>query len=81
MDHVLVPPLVGAVTEAAGEAPILVPMSGASMPLHLFTEQLEKPAVVVPIANHDNNQHAADENLRLANLWYGVDLYTALLMM
>lgn len=49
------------------------------MPLYLFTESLGKPAVVVPIANHDNNQHAADENLRVANLWYGVDLYAALL--
>jgi hypothetical protein len=35
--------------------------------------------VVLPIANHDNNQHAANENLRLGNLWYGVDLFAALL--
>ena len=81
MEDPLVPPLVGAVTGAAGEAPLLVPMSGASMPLHMFTADLGKPAVVVPIANHDNNQHAADENLRLANLWFGVDVYAALLTM
>lgn len=78
MDHPLVSSIARAVRAAAGEAPIMVPMSGASMPLHFFTEVLGKPAVVVPIANHDNNQHAADENLRLANLWYGVDLYAAL---
>jgi hypothetical protein len=29
--------------------------------------------------NHDNNQHAANENLRIANLWYAVELYAALL--
>jgi len=40
-----------------------------------------KPALILPIANHDDNQHAADENLRIANLWYGIDLYAALLTM
>jgi acetylornithine deacetylase/succinyl-diaminopimelate desuccinylase-like protein len=79
MEHPTVAGVVEAVTTAAGEPPLMVPMSGASMPLYLFTESLGKPAVVVPIANHDNNQHAADENLRVANLWYGVDLYAALL--
>jgi len=37
--------------------------------------------VILPIANHDNNQHASNENIRLANLWYGVDLYASLLTM
>jgi hypothetical protein len=25
--------------------------------------------ITVPIANYDDNQHAANENLRLQNLW------------
>jgi len=33
----------------------------------------------VPIANHDNNQHAANENLRLKNLWDAIEVYAALL--
>ena len=33
------------------------------------------------IANHDNNQHAADENLRIGNLWYGIKLMSALMTM
>ena len=37
--------------------------------------------MVVPIANHDDNQHAPDENLRLANLWYGIYLMAAVLTM
>jgi len=37
------------------------------------------PVVNLPIANYDDNQHAADENLRLRNLWDGVELYSALL--
>jgi len=51
------------------------------VPLHSFTEVLGVPLLVVPMANHDNNQHAANENLRLANLWYGIDLMAALLTM
>ena len=31
-----------------------------------------------PIANHDDNQHAANENLRLQNLWDGIEIYAAL---
>jgi hypothetical protein len=27
--------------------------------------------IAVPIANYDDNQHAENENLRLANLWDG----------
>ena len=42
---------------------------------------LDSGAIVVPVANHDNNQHAPDENLRIANLWYAIDLYAALLTM
>ncbi|MFV2007305.1 MAG: M20/M25/M40 family metallo-hydrolase, partial [Longimicrobiales bacterium] len=74
--------LVTAVREAAGEKGlVVVPALGGSLPLYLFTEIMNQPAVVVPIANHDDNQHAADENLRVRNLWYGIDLYAALLTM
>ncbi|MEA2788907.1 MAG: hypothetical protein QOG73_1313, partial [Acetobacteraceae bacterium] len=31
-----------------------------------------------PIANHDDNQHAANENIRLQNLWDGIDVYVGL---
>jgi acetylornithine deacetylase/succinyl-diaminopimelate desuccinylase-like protein len=60
---------------------VLAPALGGSLPLYLFTEGLGKPLVVVPIANHDDLQHAPDENLRIANLWYGIDLYAHLLTM
>lgn len=35
--------------------------------------------MIPPIADPDNNQHAADENLRLGNRWYAVDLDALLL--
>ena len=54
-------------------------MMGASVPMHLFDDVLQTPVVGVPIVNHDNNQHAANENLRLQNLWDGVELYAELI--
>jgi acetylornithine deacetylase/succinyl-diaminopimelate desuccinylase-like protein len=76
-------PVVGHLQElaarAAGEPAVALPTLGGSVPLHHFEQALGAPAVILPIANPDNNQHAADENLRLGNLWYGVDLFALLL--
>jgi acetylornithine deacetylase/succinyl-diaminopimelate desuccinylase-like protein len=37
------------------------------------------PVIGLPIVNHDNNQHAANENQRLQNLWDGIETYAAML--
>jgi acetylornithine deacetylase/succinyl-diaminopimelate desuccinylase-like protein len=37
--------------------------------------------ITVPIANHDNNQHSYNENIRVQNLWDGIELMAALLTM
>ena len=78
--------VIGAASRAADRAfgpgsLVLAPGMGGTLPLYLFTDIAGKPAIVVPVANHDNNQHAPDENLRIANLWYAIDLYAALLTM
>ena len=41
----------------------------------------DAPTIVMPIGNHDNNQHSFDENLRMQNLWDGIELMAALLTM
>jgi hypothetical protein len=33
------------------------------------------------IGNHDNNQHSSNENLRVQNLWDGIERMAALLTM
>jgi acetylornithine deacetylase/succinyl-diaminopimelate desuccinylase-like protein len=81
LDAPLARDVIGAASEAAGEEPILAPTLGGSLPLYLFEEVLGTPAVGVPIANHDDNQHAPDENLRVGNLWYGIDLVAAIMTM
>lgn len=71
-----------AVLQVVGEAVdgslIQVPMLGGSVPMYLFTDALKVPVIVVPIVNHDNNQHAAHENLRLQNLWDGIEVFAQL---
>jgi acetylornithine deacetylase/succinyl-diaminopimelate desuccinylase-like protein len=73
-----VAPIIAAAERAAGEPVVLMPTLGGSLPLYLFTEQLGDPIVVVPIANHDDNQHAPDENIRIGNLWYGIQLFASI---
>ena len=63
---------------AAGHEPVRLPSVGGSIPMYLFQQPDNTPVIGLPIANHDDNQHAADENLRLQNLWDGIDVYAAL---
>jgi acetylornithine deacetylase/succinyl-diaminopimelate desuccinylase-like protein len=71
--------LLDAASRASGGTVVTMPTLGGSVPLHHFAEVLRAPAVILPIANADNSQHAADENIRVGNLWYGVDLWSVLL--
>jgi acetylornithine deacetylase/succinyl-diaminopimelate desuccinylase-like protein len=69
-------------TAEAARGPIVkLPTMGGSVPLFMIDEQLHVPTISVPIVNHDNNQHSANENLRLQNLWDGIELMAALLAM
>jgi acetylornithine deacetylase/succinyl-diaminopimelate desuccinylase-like protein len=72
--------LLAALADGAAQPPLAVPTLGGSGPGYLFTEVLGAPVVTLPLANFDNNQHAANENLRLGNLWDGVEMYAGLLV-
>jgi acetylornithine deacetylase/succinyl-diaminopimelate desuccinylase-like protein len=67
--------------ESARGPVVKLPTMGGSVPLYMIEETLHTPTITVPIANHDNNQHSFDENIRLENLWDGIDLLAALLAM
>jgi len=67
--------------ESARGPVVKLPTMGGSVPLYMIEETLHAPTITVPIANHDNNQHSFDENIRLDNLWDGIDLLAALLAM
>jgi hypothetical protein len=55
------------------------PTSGGSLPLYLFEQYLHVHTITVPVANHENNQHAENENIRLANLWAGIESMAAIM--
>jgi len=69
-----------AAADGAQQAPLRAPTLGGSGPSYLFTKVLGVPVVTISIANFDNNQHAANENLRLQNLWDGIELYAGMLV-
>jgi acetylornithine deacetylase/succinyl-diaminopimelate desuccinylase-like protein len=82
MDHPELLPVIQAVKSFTGDDLVLLPSEGGSN--GVFTavfDGLGQPGISVNIANHDNNQHAEDENIRIGNLWYGIDLMSVLLTM
>jgi acetylornithine deacetylase/succinyl-diaminopimelate desuccinylase-like protein len=68
---------VATIMSAAGHAPVRLPTVGGSLPMYLLQQQGNTPVIGLPIANHDDNQHAENENLRLQNLWDGIEIYAA----
>ena len=67
------------ITRAHG-VPVQVPMLGGSLPVSVMVDAVGAPMVGLPIVNHDNNQHAYDENLRLQNLWDGIAMFAAVMV-
>ena len=59
---------------------LITPTMGGSLPIYLFEDNLEAPIVILPVANHDNNQHGRDENLRLKNLFDAIEMYAEVLV-
>ena len=47
----------------------------------MIEQTLGHDTIAMPIANHDNNQHSFNENIRIQNLWDGIELMAALLTM
>lgn len=71
--------LVKVVEESTGAPVVRLPSSGGSVPIYLFSDLLKVPVMLFPIANHDNNQHGPNENIRLQNLWDGIEMFAGIL--
>ncbi len=70
-----------AVSDAAGGPIVRVPTLGGSAPFYLFSDVLKVPTIGLSIVNFDNNQHGPNENLRVQNLWDGIESMAAILTM
>jgi acetylornithine deacetylase/succinyl-diaminopimelate desuccinylase-like protein len=71
--------VVASIGRTVGYAPIQLPSSGGSSGIAEAVDVLHTPMIGVSIANYDDNQHARNENLRLGNLWDGIEVYAGLL--
>ncbi len=71
--------VVNAVQAVSDHPVVKMPTLGGSLPLSIISENLNVPTITVPIANYDNNQHAENENIRLQNLWDGIEIFAKLM--
>jgi acetylornithine deacetylase/succinyl-diaminopimelate desuccinylase-like protein len=78
MDEPMARAVVAAMSRT-GLSIVRLPTLGGSMPFATFSSRM--PTVGLSIVNHDNNQHGPDENLRLQNLWEGIELLAAIMTM
>jgi acetylornithine deacetylase/succinyl-diaminopimelate desuccinylase-like protein len=80
MDLPIVKKVIEAVKTTTTDQIVIQPTMGGSLPLYIFETILNAKTISVPIANHDNNQHAENENIRLKNLFDGIETMAALMM-
>ena len=73
--------VIEAVQSTTPDKVVLLPTSGGSLPLSIVTDNLKTVTISVPVVNYDNNQHAENENVRLQNLWDGIETFAALMTM
>jgi acetylornithine deacetylase/succinyl-diaminopimelate desuccinylase-like protein len=71
--------LMRSVQDAIGEPIVALPTLGGSLPMYEFESVLHAPLIVLPIVNHDNNQHSSNENVRMKNLFDGMAVYAGVL--
>ncbi|MCB0017853.1 MAG: M20/M25/M40 family metallo-hydrolase [Anaerolineales bacterium] len=80
MDQPAIQAVIAGLKAFTGDSGVFLPATGASNRIYgMIFEGLQKPGLSITMVNRDNNQHAPNENLRLGNLWYGVDMMAVLL--
>lgn len=79
MDLPIAKKIITAVQGTTTEPVLRIPTLGGSLPLYLLEKDLNAVSLTVPIANYDNNQHAEDENIKIRNLWNGIETMAAIM--
>ncbi|NER12342.1 M20/M25/M40 family metallo-hydrolase [Leptobacterium flavescens] len=54
---------------------VKIRIMGGTVPTAAFINELNIPAVIVPMVNPDNNQHSPNENLRIWQISYGIEAF------
>jgi len=81
MELPIVKKVIAAARSTTSDQLVLQPTMGGSLPLFVFEKYLAARTITVPVANHDNNQHAENENIRIGNLFDGIETMGALMLM
>jgi acetylornithine deacetylase/succinyl-diaminopimelate desuccinylase-like protein len=68
-----------ALRRQSGADPVRIRTLGGGVPAGPFIEGFKVPTVGVSLANYDDNQHSDNENLRLGNLWDGIESLAAIM--
>jgi acetylornithine deacetylase/succinyl-diaminopimelate desuccinylase-like protein len=79
MDSPWTEPVRAGMAAAQGSDPLLVPVLGGSLPLHVFTGVLGLPTFGIPLGNPDQANHAPNENLDLDRFRTGIKTAAAVL--
>jgi acetylornithine deacetylase/succinyl-diaminopimelate desuccinylase-like protein len=81
MDVPIARAIAKAVADAAGGPIVRLPTLGGSAPFYLFSDVLKVPTIGLSIVNFDNNQHGPNENVRIKNIWDGIETMAGILTM
>jgi acetylornithine deacetylase/succinyl-diaminopimelate desuccinylase-like protein len=66
-------------TNVFGKEPVSIRTMGGTVPIIPAINELQIPAIIVPMVNMDNNQHSPNENIRIGNIRQGIKICLALL--
>ena len=69
IDHPMSKAVVSAVRKSFEKEPIVYPVTGGSNPSSIICDFLKLPIVKVPYGNHDESNHAPNENM-VVDLFY-----------
>lgn len=58
---------------------VKIRIMGGTVPIASFINELNIPAIIIPMVNPDNNQHSPNENLKVKNIRYGLQTFYKLL--
>jgi acetylornithine deacetylase/succinyl-diaminopimelate desuccinylase-like protein len=79
LEHPLAEPLRRALRTGFGAEPVDIPLVGGSLPDAVWTKTLGLPSFVTPYANHDEANHAPNENMEVERFYAGIRTSAALL--
>ncbi|SNZ01966.1 M20/M25/M40 family metallo-hydrolase [Flagellimonas pacifica] len=58
--------------DSFGKDVVQIRITGGTVPIAPFINELKIPAFIIPMVNPDNNQHSPNENLKIGQLAYGI---------